>query len=57
MGDMDSTHVPGDRLLEELASKLEMLIARDPAELPDPAGELAEQLAQALDELDEERSD
>ena len=57
MGDMDSTHVPEDGLLEELTTKLEGLLDLDPADLPDPAGELAEELAEALDELDEERSD
>lgn len=57
MGDMDSTHVPEDGLLEELTTKLEGLLDLDPAELPDPAGQLAEELAEALDELDEERPD
>jgi hypothetical protein len=54
MGDMDSTHVPA---LEELTTKLEALLDLDPADLPDPAGQLAEELADALDQLDEERSD
>lgn len=57
MGDMDSTHVPDDGLLEELKTKLQGLLDLDPAELPDPAGQLAEELAEALDELDEERPD
>ena len=57
MEGMDSTHVPEDGLLEELTTKLEGLLDLDPADLPDPAGELAEELAEALDELDEERSD
>jgi hypothetical protein len=57
MGAMDSTHLDGDRLLEELSRHLEGLVDLDPADLPDPAGQLAEALAEALDELDEERSD
>ncbi len=54
---MDSTHVPADGLLEKLTTKLEGMLDLDPADLPDPAGQLAEELAEALDELDEERSD
>lgn len=57
MGGMDSTHVSGDGLLEELTTKLEGLHDLDPAELPDPAGQLAEALAEALDELDEKSPD
>ena len=57
MGDMDSTHVSGNGLLEGLTTKLEGLVDLDPAELPDPAGQLAEELAEALDELDEESPD
>jgi hypothetical protein len=57
MDAMDSTHVPGDDFIEELTTKLEGLLDLDPADLPDPAGKLAEELAEALDELDEERSD
>jgi hypothetical protein len=57
MGDMDSTHVPADGPLAELTTKLEALLDLDPADLPDPAGQLAEELADALDLLDEERSD
>jgi len=57
MDAMDSTPLAGDLLIEDLSHKLERLLELDPAELPDPAGELAEVLAEALDELDEERFD
>jgi hypothetical protein len=58
MSNMDSTQLGEEHhLVATLAEKLKGLTDLDPADLPDPAGELAEQLAEALDSLEEERPD
>lgn len=58
MSSMDSTQLgEEDHLVATLAEKLKRLTDLDPADLPDPAGELAELLAEALDSLEEERPD
>lgn len=58
MSSMDSTQLgEEDHLVATLAEKLKSLTDLDPADLPDPAGELAELLAEALDSLEEERPD
>ncbi|MEX2623900.1 MAG: hypothetical protein WD651_09225 [Acidimicrobiia bacterium] len=55
---MDSTQLGEDHHpIASLAQQLVLLTDLDPADLPDPAGELAEQLAEALDSLEEERTD
>ncbi len=46
-----------DDFVAGLTEQLSQLTDLDPADLVDPAGKLAEQLAVALDSLEEERPD